>query len=264
LANSIAAAAVYPIQSVLFAKVFTAFTLDDKGLKHASNFYGLMFFVLAIEVFVAFAVLGITFSLMAAYNSFFYRAKYFDAMLNQDLSFFSQGSTSAGGLTAKLSSHTGQLQALVSTTLGLLLVIIVDLISSLALALAVGWKLALVALFGSLPPIILAGYLRVNIETKVANISEDLILESARYASEVVDMVKTVTALALEDTVLKRFHERLSQINARSSARAARNMLLFAFAQSARLLGKHSHSYNIHPRKTRHREEYFLQCWIYY
>jgi ATP-binding cassette subfamily B (MDR/TAP) protein 1 len=88
-----------------------------------------MWFVLAVEVFVAFGVLGIVFGLMAAYNSFFYSGKYFDAMLNQDFPFFSQGSNSAGVLTARLSSHTTQLQGLVSSTLGLLLVIVVDLIS---------------------------------------------------------------------------------------------------------------------------------------
>ena len=196
-----------------------------------------MWFVLAIVVCFAFGIMGTSFTLVSAVVSRHYRWEYFAALLRQDASFFFEEGNAPGSLVAQLTSHTQQLQDLVSNSLGLILVVVVNLVASCALSLAETWKLGLVAITGSLPVIILAGHLRIRLESTHHSRIEQSFNESARFVAEAVGALKTISSLNLERVTYEKFAEK-SKIPVIKEYRSAPvKMALFAFSQSAAILG---------------------------
>jgi ATP-binding cassette subfamily B (MDR/TAP) protein 1 len=95
-------------------------------------------------------------------------------MLNQDVSFFDLEGRSAGTMTSRLSTDTQRLQDLISANFGLILIVIVNLFGSRTLALAYGWRLALVAIFGCLPPLFFAAFTRMLYRIGLYELYSDL------------------------------------------------------------------------------------------
>jgi ATP-binding cassette subfamily B (MDR/TAP) protein 1 len=229
---------IYPSQSVVFAKSVTIFEFNGDTLKQKGTFWALMWFVLALGVCFAFGVMGTVFSAIAAVVGHHYRRGYFAAILAQDATFFTTDDHNPGTLTAQLTSRTQQLENLMSTSLGLILVVFVNLVASCVLSLLESWKLALVAIFGSLPVIILAGYLHVRLESTSQARNESLFHESASFISEVAASIKTISSLAMEATVCQKLEQKLEGPVKKAYRDAVVSMALFAFSQSASLLGK--------------------------
>lgn len=75
--------AIYPSQSIVFAKSVTVFELHGDLLKHNGTFWALMWFVLALGVCLAFGTMGTIFSAIAAIVGHHYRKGYFAAILAQ-------------------------------------------------------------------------------------------------------------------------------------------------------------------------------------
>ncbi|KAM3065940.1 hypothetical protein ACMFMF_010565 [Clarireedia jacksonii] len=228
---------IYPSQSIVFAKSVTVFQYHGDALSQHGTFWALMWFVLALGVCVAFGMMGSIFSIIAAIVGHHYRGAYFAAILSKEASFFVEENHSAGSLTAQLTSYTQQLENLMSTSLGLIFVVFVNLVASCILSLLESWKLALVAIFGSLPVIILAGYLHVQLQSSAQARNKNLFLESARYVSEVAGAVKTISSLTMEEDVCKKLEVKLEGLMRKAYREAVVSMALFAFSQSASLLG---------------------------
>jgi ATP-binding cassette, subfamily B (MDR/TAP), member 1 len=201
---SVAAGAVFPAQAVLFSRVVTVFQLPPDMLQDRGNFWALMFFVLALGTLFAYASLGFFFTIAAFLITRFYRSEYFGAMLRQDIAFYDLEGNSSGALTSRLSTDPQRLQDLVSANIGLILIVIVNLLSSCTLALAIGWKLSLVAIFGCLPPLFFAGFMRMRLEMQNQDRNAAMYQESARFASEAVGAIRTVSSLTLESKVLEK------------------------------------------------------------
>ncbi|KAL7267348.1 hypothetical protein RUND412_010070, partial [Rhizina undulata] len=232
-----AAGAVFPVQAVLFSKIVTVFQLPREALQQKGNFWALMFFILALMTVASYAALGFFLTVAGSFVSRFYRAEYFSAMMSQDISFFDRPENSSASLTSRLSMDPQQLQDLVSGNIGLICVVLVNLISNCALALLVGWKLALVAVFGTLPPIFLAGFFRLRLDMRAHDRSAKFFLESSRFASEAVGAIRTVASLTLEDAVLRRYEERLQKSVRDGVLHTVRVMALFGLSDSIELLG---------------------------
>lgn len=114
----------------------------------------------------------------------------------------------------------------------LILIIIVNIVSSSILALAYGWKLSLVVLFGGLVPLVFAGYIRIRLETALDTENGDRFAESAGLASEAVLSIRTVASLTLEADVLNEFSEMLNKIVIRSIRKMLWTMMWFSVSQS--------------------------------
>ncbi|KAI9695419.1 MAG: hypothetical protein M1836_006471 [Candelina mexicana] len=232
----LAAGAVYPVQAFLFAKMITVFQLEGAQLQSRANFWASMFFVLAVSTLVSYAALGYSFTIAASTIVRYYQASYFSSMLRQDMAWFQEQENPSTVLTSRLATDVQQLNGLFSVTLGFILIVIVDLISSMALSIAIGWKLALVSLFGCLPPIIMAGAGRMKLESYHRARNLLFYEESVRYASEAVGAIKTVASLSLENEVYQRYKRRLSIPVHRSYKNTLFSMILYALADSIYLL----------------------------
>ncbi|KAM5476044.1 multidrug-resistance transporter mdr5 [Microsporum audouinii] len=229
---SIVGGGAFPAQAVLFSRIVTTFQLPRDELQGQGDFWSLMFFVLALCILFTYASIGFFLTVAAFRSSKFYRSEYFKAMISQDIEFFDKPDNSSGSLTARLSTDPQHLQDLLSSNIGLILIVIVSLFAVSILALATGWKLALVSLFGCLPPLFSAGFIRMRMEIQAQDKNAKLYLESARFASEAVNSIRTVSSLTLESTVYNNYGDRLKGPVARSLKYTAIAMIFFGFSDS--------------------------------
>jgi ATP-binding cassette, subfamily B (MDR/TAP), member 1 len=236
--SSVAAGAVFPAQAVLFSRLVTVFQLPEDQLQSRGNFWALMYFVLALGTLAAYASLGFFGTVAAFLITRVYRSEYFASMLRQDIAFYDLEGNSSGALTSRLSTDPQRLQDLVSANLALILIVLVNLLSCTILALAVGWKLALVAIFGCLPPLFFAGFMRMRLEVQSQDKNAKLYQESARFASEAVGAIRTVASLTLESKVLENYGSRLDRSVRKAYKHILISMFLFGLSESLDLLGK--------------------------
>lgn len=237
LIASVAAGAVFPAQAVLFSRVVTVFQLPENLLESRGNFWALMFFILALGTLFSYASLGFFLTVAAFLITRFYRSEYFSAMLRQDIAFYDLEGNSSGALTSRLSTDPQRLQDLVSSNLGLILIVLVNLLGSCTLALAVGWKLSLVAIFGCLPALFFAGFMRMRLEMQNQDKNAKIYQESARFASEAVGAIRTVSSLTLEAKVLDSYGERLNDSVRKAYKHTLFAMCLFGLSESLDLVG---------------------------
>ncbi|KAL2828556.1 P-loop containing nucleoside triphosphate hydrolase protein [Aspergillus pseudoustus] len=214
-AVSIGAGSVFPVQAVVFSRAILIFQLPLPAsagkMLHDGTFWGIIYIVLAVCVLICYAGLGLFFTVAASQLTAFYRSRYFASMLNQDVSFFEGPDQSAGVMTGRLDSDPQRIEDFVATCLGYILLVIVNVLGSSVLALAVGWRLALVAIFGCLPPLFVTGYVRIQLEMTSQERTNKLYLESARFATEAISAIRTVSSLTLEEKILALYEERLAR-----------------------------------------------------
>lgn len=150
----------------------------------------------------------------------------------KDMDFFDRPENTSGALTSNLSALPTQLQELISANVLLIFIVLVNIVSSSALAIAYGWKLGLVIVFGGLPPIVMSGYLRIRLETRIEGINSERFADSASLASEAVTAIRTVASLTLEKPILDQYTVMLDSIVRRSIKSLLWTMFWFALSQS--------------------------------
>lgn len=210
--GAIAGGATFPGQALLFSRVLNVFTLPPDEAQSKANFYAIMFFVIALGNLLAYFAIGVVSNMIGQTVTYRYRKEMLTNMLRQDMEFFHLPGNTSGALTSKLSSLPTQLHDLLSANILLIFIVFVNVISSSILAIAYGWKLGFVMVFGGLPPLLVSGYIRIRLETALETKNSERFAESASLASEAVLAIKTVSSLTLEATVLDRYNDMLSGI----------------------------------------------------
>jgi ATP-binding cassette subfamily B (MDR/TAP) protein 1 len=229
---SLVGGGTYPAQAILFSRVLNVFTLEGSEATNEANFWALMFFVVAIANLIAYFILGWLCNVIGQDITHRYRYEMFTRLLSLDMDFFDRPHNTSGALTSKLSAMPTQLMELMSVNVFLILIILVNIVSSSILALAYGWKLSLVVLFGGLVPLVFAGYIRIRLETALDTENGDRFADSAGLASEAVLSIRTVASLTLEADVLNEFSEMLNKIVVRSIRKILWTMMWFSVSQS--------------------------------
>ena len=114
---------------------------------------------------------------------------------------------------------------------------IFNLVGSAILVLVTGWKLGLVAIFGVLLPVCIAGYLNFRQHHWFEEAIEKASSESSTFACEAIGAIRTVVTLTLEDVVYEKYK---TIMDAQIVRHMKRNSAAFAFSslsQSVDLLG---------------------------
>ncbi|KAI1618438.1 ATP-binding cassette, subfamily B, member 1 [Exophiala viscosa] len=228
--------ATFPAQALLFSRLLTVFELTGHEAQKRADFYSLMFFVVALGNLVAYFAIGWTCNVIGQTVTHRYRAEMFQQVLAQDIEFFDIPENTSGALTSKLSAVPTQLQELISANILLVFIVLVNIVSSSALALAYGWKLGLVVVFGALPPLLIAGYLRIRLENKLEAKNSEAFSESAGLASEAVTSIRTVASLTLESHILDEYSRMLGNVVTRSVRALVWTMFWFSLSQSIEFL----------------------------
>lgn len=118
-------------------------------------------------------------------------------------------------------------------TVGIILMSVINIVASSVLAILVSWKLGLVGVFVGLPSMMLGGYARVRLETKMDDEMGQRLSASASVASETVMAIRTVSSLAIESTVLRKYVDELDLAISQTSGPMFHMMTWFSLTQSA-------------------------------
>ena len=225
----------FALQSWYFAKLVQAFQFTGQKLINAANFWALMFFILAIALFLSYFALGTAATYFSTYLAASYRQEYFSNILKKPISFYDKEENASGSLMSKLSTDPKQLQQLLGIEGAFPLISIFNLTASIIIAFYFGWKLTLVVLFSAMPVILIASFFRMQWEVKYEEENSKVFAGSSTFATEAIGAFRTVSSLTMEDTIIEKY-DKLLQDQIRAQVRTnSYATLIFAFVDSVEL-----------------------------
>ncbi|KAG7286286.1 hypothetical protein NEMBOFW57_008594 [Staphylotrichum longicolle] len=214
----------------MFTVIMDVFSGPD--MVSRGNFVALMFFVLALGCFGVYFVLGWTTNVIAQNLNVTLRKGIFDRILRQDLRFFDRPENTVGALISRLDSYPQAVLELMGFTVAIVILSATNVIASAVLSLVISWKLGLVGVFAGMPPLLLSGYSRMRLETMMDKNTDKRFSDSASIASEAVMAIRTVSSLAIENTVLTRYTNELDQAIRQTAPSMFHMMVWFSLTQS--------------------------------
>ncbi|KAL2825583.1 P-loop containing nucleoside triphosphate hydrolase protein [Aspergillus cavernicola] len=223
-----------PTQAVLYAKAISTLSLSESEfdkLRHDANFWSLMFFVVGIVQFITQSITGAAFAVCSERLIRRARSMAFRSMLRQDIAFFDKEENSTGALTSFLSTETKHLSGVSGVTLGTILMTSTTLGAAVIIALAIGWKLALVCI--SVVPVLLGcGFYRFYMLAQFQERSKLAYEGSANFACEATSSIRTVASLTREKDVWTMYHSQLDAQGRTSLISVLKSSLLYASSQA--------------------------------
>jgi ATP-binding cassette subfamily B (MDR/TAP) protein 1 len=153
-------------------------------------------------------------------------------MLRQDLQFFDRPEYITGSLASRVDSNPQSVFELMGFNVGLIIIAVLNVTACSILGIAHSWKLGLVVVFGGLPPLLGAGWLKIRLDMKMDSGVSKMSATSASIASEAITAIRTVSSLAIEERVLERYTAELDHAVSGTVRPLASIMVCFAFTQS--------------------------------
>ncbi|RGP59629.1 hypothetical protein FLONG3_11145 [Fusarium longipes] len=232
LAGCLGAVAAFPGQAILLAHVVDVFTLTGDSMRDRGNFYASMFIVLAAGLLVSYFVLGYATNTIAQFLSHKLRKQSLRDMLRQDLQFFDREENSTGALASRIDSNPQSILELMGFNVALILIAILNLAACSLMAIIHSWKLGLVVVCAGLPPLVSSGYFKIRLDAKLDRDTSKRYSTSASVASEAITAIRTVSSLAIEESVLDKYVNELNGAVTGSKNDLFRIMIFFALTQS--------------------------------
>ncbi|KAH9377278.1 hypothetical protein HPB48_002695 [Haemaphysalis longicornis] len=266
--SSLVVGASLPIFAIFYSEIFHTFTLVGQEMQEAAFFWSMMFLVLAAASGLGhfFRTLGVG---IAGENlTFRLRVAVLANILRQHMGWFDEDSHSSAKLASRLATdvpvvktatrHTQLLSprdvgivalcrtrvivvSLVTTLqaggyrLAVMFTALVTLGTSLTLAFAFGWKLAL-ALVAIVPILALAGGLQLRVEKASQRRDAHLMSHAVQVITESIENIRAVQELNLEPTFFGLFVSHLLLPLIESKKRSILFALSFAFSQGVMFL----------------------------
>ncbi|KAI1457756.1 P-loop containing nucleoside triphosphate hydrolase protein [Annulohypoxylon moriforme] len=233
---SIICGAGNPTQAFFFAKQILTLSVpltpaNSAAVKKESDFWSGMFLMLAFVMCIAYISQGVAFARCSERLIHRVRDRAFRTMLRQDVAFFDKDENTVGALTSFLSTETSHVAGLSGVTLGTLLMVTTTLITAMVVALAFGWKLALVCI-STIPVLLACGFFRFWMLAHFQRRSKQAYEQSASYASEAISAIRTVASLTREGDVLNQYKYSLAVQRKTSLVSILKSSILYAAAQS--------------------------------
>ncbi|KAI0593336.1 ABC transporter [Biscogniauxia sp. FL1348] len=226
------AGAQYPGQAVLLAGFVSIFQQPAAETVRQGSFYALMFFVMGIGTLLVYFTLGFVTNIGCQVMIREVRRNLLSSMLRQDVGFFDQPENTVGALTGRLDSVAQSILELMTMNITIIIISVITIVACSVLAIVVSWKLGLVAVFAGIPSLLFAGYARIRLETRMDNETAKRFSSSASIASESILAIRTVSSLAIENTVLRKYTDELDRAIQQSRLPLAHMMFWFSFTQS--------------------------------
>lgn len=229
LLGSLATGSLILGESVIFGHLVTL--INGSVPSGQVDFFCLMFFVVACAALFGYIGSGSCFGLVSEYLIMSTRDVSLRIVLRQDMEWFLQSGRSTSALTSVISMDAGHLSGLSGVIIGTIVSATVSVIGGAILGLIVAWRIAIVLLATS-PILILAGFFRLRVLTRVEEKNQQAYTEAASLATEACSNIRTIAALSLEDEISQRFHRAMCKNEKETFKYTAFGNLLLAFALS--------------------------------
>ncbi|KAG6023115.1 hypothetical protein E4U40_004166 [Claviceps sp. LM458 group G5] len=179
-------------------------------IRSSGNFFGLMFFVLALIEFFANLISWVGFGIVSEKSIFNIRVRLFRSLFEQDVQWHQSEDRTPTSLLGYITNDGDQIAGLSGSTIGTILSICINLIAAIIMTLIVAWKIAIVCL--AIVPILLGiGLIQLRTLSKFHEKHEEAFSKSVGISVEAVDSIKTVASLSLEDEVMAVYRRTLDE-----------------------------------------------------
>ncbi|KAK0620143.1 P-loop containing nucleoside triphosphate hydrolase protein [Immersiella caudata] len=232
LIGCLLSSAAMPGQAFLLAKIMDVFALTGQEMIDRGNFFATMFIVLAAGCWFAYFILGWATVIIAYDLSHKVRKSTFSDMLRQDLQFFDRPENNIGALASRIDSNAQSIFELMGINVGLIFIAIVNVAACCIIGIVYTWKLGLVVVLAGMPPLAGAGFLKIRADAKLDRDVSKRHSQSSAIASEAVNAIRTVSSLAIEESVLTRYTQELDNAVSNSIRPLCTMMVFFAFTQA--------------------------------
>lgn len=213
--------AVNPIQAILFSKLNDAFVLPEEEGQQQATFSALVFLAMAFATAISYFCVGYTCHIIGQRLATKYRRELLDRYLRMDQEFYDLHHVA--NLTTKLNDVPAAIRELLSSSMVVISIVLVSLVASSILGIVWGWKLGLVLVFGGLPILIGAGYVKIWCENQYEERNAKHFANSAALAIESTAAIRTIASLTMEPQVM-------DQYNAAVRKDAKKSIQYFVFA----------------------------------
>ncbi|KAL4870097.1 hypothetical protein BDV12DRAFT_166586 [Aspergillus spectabilis] len=178
------------------------------SIRSKGDFFGLMFFVLAIIEFFANVASWTGFGWVSEKVVYTVRVLSFRSLLEQDLQWHQSKGRSPPLLLSYITRDGNALAGLSGSVIGTLFSITVNLIAAIILTHIIAWRIALVCL--ALVPLLLgAGLMELHILGKFEERHENAYTKSVDIGVEAITSIKTIASLSLEEETLRTYQRSL-------------------------------------------------------
>lgn len=163
------------------------------------------------------------------------RTEYFENILRKPVPFYDLSDNASGSLVSRLATDPKQIQDLIGVNGVFPIISLCSMIGCIAIAFSFGWKLSLVATFAALPFVFLAAFMRIRYELEFDSMNAAVYSGSSQFAAEAIQAFRTVSALTMEDSILRRYSNLLHEQQSKAFRKAWLATLVFAFSDSVEL-----------------------------
>ncbi|KAF7548406.1 hypothetical protein G7Z17_g7084 [Cylindrodendrum hubeiense] len=232
LVGCIGGTGLFPGQAILLAKVMDVFNMTGQAMRDRGNFFASMFIVMAAGALISYFFLGYASNTIAQHLNHKYRKQSLKDMIRQDLQFFDRTENNTGALASRIDSNPQSILELMGFNIALILIAILNVVACSILAIAHDWNLGLVVVCGGLPPLVGSGYLKIRFDAKLDRNTSKRYSASASIASEAVNAIRTVSSLAIEESILEKYVAELEHAVSGSTKDLLTIMVWFGLTQS--------------------------------
>ncbi|EDO01777.1 hypothetical protein SS1G_04252 [Sclerotinia sclerotiorum 1980 UF-70] len=177
--------------------------IDTRG-----NFYGLLFFILAIIEFFGNLVSWAGFGWISEKIVFTVRVLSFRSLFEQDLQWHQSDGRTPAVLLSYITRDGNALAGLSGSVIGTLFSISVNLIAAIVLTHIIAWRIALVCL--ALVPLLLgAGLMELRVLGQFEDRHENAYTQSVDIGVEAITSIKIIASLSLEEETLATYRRSL-------------------------------------------------------
>lgn len=210
LLGSIVVGGAFSGEAVIFGNTVGALnTCKSAGsIRTAGDYFGLMFFVLAIIEFFANVASWCGFGWVSEHMVYSVRVLSFRSLFEQDLQWHQSEGRTPALLLSYITRDGNALAGLSGSVIGTMISITVNLVAAIILTHIIAWKIALVCL--SLIPLLLgAGMMELRILGKFEEKHETAYTHSVDIGTEAITSIKTIASLSLEQEILNDYRRSL-------------------------------------------------------
>lgn len=177
-------------------------------IRNRGDFYGLMFFILAIIEFFANLVSWCGFGWVSEKVVYTVRVLSFRSLFEQDLQWHQSEGRTPALLLSSITRDGNALAGFSGSVVGTLFSITVNLFAAIILTHIIAWRIALVCL--SLVPLLLgAGLMELRILGQFEEKHENAYTKSVDIGVEAITSIKTIASFSLEDEILRTYKRSL-------------------------------------------------------
>lgn len=210
LLGSILVGGAFSGEAVIFGNTVDSLNIcrSPDSIRASGDFFGLMFFVLAIIEFFANAASWTGFGWVTEHIVYSVRILSFRSLFEQDIQWHQSRGRTPAVLLSYITRDGSALAGLSGSVIGTLFSITANLLAAIIMTHIIAWRIALVCL--ALVPLLLgAGLMELRVLGAFEERHESAYSRSVDIGTEAVASIKTVAALALEDETLQAYRRSL-------------------------------------------------------